>query len=490
MDETYSCSDKKQASWYSPGLMTEQDLASLKLAHAVQDAMLQVMLEGGTIAALVECLAERIGNPVAVADPLFHLITSNPKWEHGDRFRREAISRGGTAHEIFDDPIIGPLFRRVTEERRPTLFRSFPAKGMEKRRLMAPILAGKDIVGFVTVLEESRLFQDSDAAVLQQAALVLALELLKQRAVLEAEMRLQADFLHDLFAENYVGHETIGLRASLLGIDLLRPWDLIVIEPDKPEADPGANHLTADRTRLLDVVRRTARARSPGSVVIGHGEGIVVLRPVASGAAGGGSISELAEAVREQVRRAFRETARTVSVGIGGRCEALADFGQRYAEARRALEVSRSLGQKDRVQTLAAFGVYAILFQQGNEQALLSFALRALGPLLEYDRRRHTALVATLDAYLAERGALRRTAARLDVHHNTLRGRLVRIRETAGVDLADATVRLNLQLALEIYRLGHDTAHYAVSAAPGRDVPGGATVAEAPSRRTATRRSR
>ena len=439
--------------------MTAEALQALKRAHEVEDALLQVMLQGSGINAMADALAERIGNSVAVADQLMHLVSTSPRGEHGDRLRREAIRRGGTGREVLDDPTLGPLYRQVAEGRRARLWPAYPGQGMDLRRLMAPILAGRDVLGFVTVIEDSRALQKDDAVVLEHAALILALEFLQQRAVLEVEMRLRADFLRDLFAENYASRDAIGLRASLLGIALFRSWDLLVIEPDETAtvlADTGSHDLTAAWTRLLDVVRRTARAISSGSVIVAQGEGVVVLRPAANGDAGRGNADHLADAIRDHVRRLFRTTGGTVSVGIGGRCDGIADFGQRYAEARRALRVSRSLGLKDRTQSLESLGVYAILYQQGNEQALLTFALRVLEPLLEYDRRRRTALVQTLDAYLVERGGLRRTAARLHLHPNTLRGRITRIKETAQLDLDDAKVLLNLQLALEIYRLHVD----------------------------------
>ena len=347
---------------------------------------------------------------------------------------------------------------------------------MALRRLMAPILAGREVLGYVTILEESRPLREDDALVLQQAALILAIELLRQRAVLEADMRLRADFLRDLFSDNLVSPEAIGLRASILGIALFRPWDLMVVEPDDAEvllAASGVRHLTAARTRLFEVVRRTARAISPGSVVIAQDQGVVVLRPGDSAPTSAEGTTQLADALREQLGRAFREAARTFSVGIGGRCEGIADFGRRYAEARRALHVSRSLGWSNRNQSLDSLGVYGILYQQGNQDALLAFALRVLGPLLEYDRRRHTALVETLDVYLAERCALRRTAARLHVHPNTLRGRLRRIRETGKADLADAKALLNLQLALEIYRMSPNVPRPAVALGRLGEPPGG-----------------
>jgi DNA-binding PucR family transcriptional regulator len=73
--------------------------------------------------------------------------------------------------------------------------------------------------------------------------------------------------------------------------------------------------------------------------------------------------------------------------------------------------------------------------------------------LIEHDREHRTHLIETLHAFFEEGGHQRRTADRLDVHVNTLAGRLQRIAEVAAVDLTDATTRLHLQLALQFLRL-------------------------------------
>jgi len=240
-------------------------------AFRIQNELLQVMLRGGGIATMVERLSELLTNPVAVADPLFHFIAGAPDAEHGDRHRRETMLRGGTAREVLDDPVAGAQFRRVAAEGRPVLFPPFPEHGMDERRLMAPILAGTELLGYLTIAEETTPIQELHNVVLQQAALILALELLKQRAVLEGEMRLRSDFLRDLF--NSSGAET-SLQASMLGIDLFRPWDLLVAQPDDlPRFFSGMG-----RQAVLETVHRATRRCAPGSVVIQHADGVVILR--------------------------------------------------------------------------------------------------------------------------------------------------------------------------------------------------------------------
>lgn len=74
------------------------------------------------LAAMVDRLSTAVGNPVALADQLFHLLASAPSGVHGDRHRRESVAHGGTPRRVLDDPNVGAHFRLVAEQRCPTLF--------------------------------------------------------------------------------------------------------------------------------------------------------------------------------------------------------------------------------------------------------------------------------------------------------------------------------------------------------------------------------
>ena len=67
--------------------------------------------------------------------------------------------------------------------------------------------------------------------------------------------------------------------------------------------------------------------------------------------------------------------------------------------------------------------------------------------LTDYDRKHHTEFAHTLDIYLREERSQSRTAAKLNLHRNTLTYRLQRIRELLTCDLNDENVRLHLLLS-------------------------------------------
>jgi DNA-binding PucR family transcriptional regulator len=76
----------------------------------------------------------------------------------------------------------------------------------------------------------------------------------------------------------------------------------------------------------------------------------------------------------------------------------------------------------------------------------------AVDLLIAYDARRRTALLDTLERYLAERRSVIESARALFIHPNTLRQRLARIEELTGVEL-DRDDLLSLELAIKLARL-------------------------------------
>jgi DNA-binding PucR family transcriptional regulator len=76
----------------------------------------------------------------------------------------------------------------------------------------------------------------------------------------------------------------------------------------------------------------------------------------------------------------------------------------------------------------------------------------AVDALADYDRRRRTALLDTLERYLAQRCSALETSRALFIHPNTVRQRLARIEELTELDLEKEDL-LSLELAIKLARL-------------------------------------
>ncbi|RNG14351.1 PucR family transcriptional regulator [Streptomyces botrytidirepellens] len=79
--------------------------------------------------------------------------------------------------------------------------------------------------------------------------------------------------------------------------------------------------------------------------------------------------------------------------------------------------------------------------------------LGAIAELERYDRERGTELLDSLARYLAAGEDARLAARQLHIHPNTLRYRLRRAHEIAGLDLADPAAKFEIQLRLRLRAL-------------------------------------
>jgi sugar diacid utilization regulator len=428
---------------------------TLRRASRLQNELIELSLADRGVEALLHHLAASIENPVTLADPLFHLIASSPSEAHGDRHRRDAVQQRGTPRSVLDDPLVGAQFRRVAESRRPTLFPAFPEHGMDQRRMMAPVIASGEILGYLTVLEE-RPLEPVLPEMLEEASRIFAFELLHRRVALQTELHLMTDFLGDLLSGRFTDRDAVVRRAGFLGLDLFRAWTILIVEADDMTAitdrTEGQNPVLALQ-RLYEIVRRAAQRYAPKTIVVVQSEAIVILQPTPEcERLPGAAARALANLLHDEV--SVMLSPATVTISLAEACRNLEEFPLRFGEARRALEVARSLDYRCQTVSLDDFGLYGLLSGGVEEnQQLRRFAESRLSPILAYDDRRGTALLETLDAYLQEGAGFRPSARRLGIHLNTLRGRLQRIEQLCDIDLSETNVRLELQVALVIHRM-------------------------------------
>ena len=172
------------------------------------------------------------------------------------------------------------------------------------------------------------------------------------------------------------------------------------------------------------------------------------------------TIGDLSAAVR-RLRRSDPEARVIVSEPVASVALAEVALAQTRVLARLAA-AGRLDGEVIRADELGRLGLFGLLLPvaAGTEAGLSDlrarlegFATSVLGALEEQDRRRHSQLVATLDAWLRHGGALAPTADALGIHRNTLAYRLHRVSEVTGYELDDPQTRFTLQLALDLRTL-------------------------------------
>ncbi|MEV4471713.1 helix-turn-helix domain-containing protein [Nonomuraea salmonea] len=367
------------------------------LAH---DRMTSLVLRGGGIEDVAAVVTDVLGGSLAVLDDLGRAISGDVGELDAGVFEAAQASRA--------------LGRTV---RRGDL-----------------LIASVDVGGepLCTLILRS---DDADERILERAALVCALLLLFRRSVAEAEGRVRGELLDDLISRP----ESPGLsdRARRLGMDLGAPHVVVVVKHG------------GQRERAAFWASSQAAVRH--GLAAGRGDEVVLLLP--GDDAGGVARRVAAELTASLHSAATAGAARVGGSWAGSRQQAGAhEVAAAYQEARRCADALIALGRAGDGAGAVELGFVGLLMGDGRD--VRGFVTRVLGPLIDYDARRGTALADTLSAYFGTGGSPSRTAEALHIHVNTVTQRLDRVAKLLGDGWTDPERALEIQLALRLHRLG------------------------------------
>ncbi len=294
----------------------------------------------------------------------------------------------------------------------------------------AAVTVNDELIGGLVLGREEEL-SDSDQRILERAALVTALLLLIRRSAGEAEHRVRGELLGELLSAPTRDPDGLRERARRLGADLDRPHAVVVVRIGG-EADDGVGTRAAAAAGHLAAVRG-------GLAGVHEGRLVLCLPDVAPGAA--------AEAVRTELR----SSAGAVTAGGAGPATGPEALAAAAVEAARCLATLVALGRTGQSASAEELGFFGLLV--GERRDVGAFVRATLAPVLDYDAKRGTDLVATLRAWFDAGGSPARAAEALRVHVNTVTQRLDRVARLLGRDWSTPDRALEVQLALRLHRL-------------------------------------
>ncbi len=188
----------------------------LKRSLEIHRRFTDLVLDGKGVNEICRTLAELLESGVAVEDASFHLL-AHAGDSAIDPHRRETIARHGTPPRVLYDPQIQRILRDVAESRRPMKVPAFPHLGMSRERIIAPILAAHQLLGVISILDHPPGNEELAFMAVEQAALVMALALTKEREVAEVEGHVRGEYLDDLVQDTYGDEAAAQRRARHVG---------------------------------------------------------------------------------------------------------------------------------------------------------------------------------------------------------------------------------------------------------------------------------
>jgi purine catabolism regulator len=272
---------------------------------------------------------------------------------------------------------------------------------------------------------------DFERLILQQAVTVVALELMRQRAMRDTERRLAGDVLAEALTGR-LSEDELAARVRPFGVGAHAA--VTVFAPgadaqatvegdlDRFYADHGVGALVASREGLLCAVVDSDELADPIA------------------------LAERAQAALAVEHGAMRAAA--------SRSAPVASLRRSFHEARCALEAAAlANGSSPKVASYRDLGAFQLLLSLQDDEALRLYCDSVLGPLEDASGEYGDELVRSLEAFIEQNGQWEKAARELFCHRHTLRYRIKRVEALTGRDLSSARDRIEFWLALRAREL-------------------------------------
>ena len=399
--------------------LVNEQYVLLQRAGTVQQTLSRLLVEGAGLDALLEAYARMTGTRALLLDVRGEVL---------------AAARGATA-------VLPPrdVWAEIQALRPEGNEFSLSLSDEGGTRTLLPVLVGGGPAGFL-VLHRGTRPEPYHQVVVHHLATAIALELSKAQAVARTERRLVGDFL-DALLEGELSASEIGRRLRFLGLGGSPAIAVLVARREGPDRPEGVDREAAVEALRLLVQDRLSRR--PGPFVCSVHDAAVVALFEAAG-------PDQAREAAGTVAAAVRARGPGARFGLGMPEADPRGLRRAYQEARFALEAAGPASDRGAaVATVADLGSHRLLLARQEDAALEAISRGLLGPLLDYDRRQHGDLVASLRAFLEHNGNWEAAARALAVHRHTLRYRVRRVAELTGRDLDSAADRVEFWLALQ-----------------------------------------
>ena len=414
----------------------EDQVQQLERSMFLHQQLAAAALSGQGIREIASTLCGLVGRSVCVVRGMepHHIL-----WSHPDG--RDEADPGEAA-------LVKSVMARLTNgamDGEPPWRLSSPAP--EQARLVGmPILAGGQVLGCLCIIETTALMQEVEVQALEHAVTVLALELSRQRAALETEVRLRGDLLDDLLRRRYATEEYITNRAAHLGISLseLRCVMVLQFAPGVEVPGVGMGALSPEArsralrvaTNLLEPITRLVAWRSGR---------LVALIP-------SGQRTDRIDAVIRSVQERLRtgKPALYTVVGIGGTVADIGELERSYREAVVTVELARRIRAPEAIMEYSKLGFFRVLVDLPDQSRAVGMVREILGPVKAHDDQHDTDMLHSLRVYVEHDGQLKAASDRYHIHVNSLKYRLERIGKLLGTDVRSAEARFQYNMAFRM----------------------------------------
>jgi sugar diacid utilization regulator len=273
---------------------------------------------------------------------------------------------------------------------------------------------------------------------IEQAKLMICLELMHQKAISRSERQKKSDILAKLIQKDIDDKEVLLKEGLEFGHNLESDHFLVAVEVN--------DNNNENYYEFIQSILGRMQIKFLGLMQLNYL--ILMISKEHLHEKSIHTISQFVDHFQREIRK--YKTTIDMHLGISRPYHQLPDYYEGYKEALKALTLARCLGK-----------FYVYIEENKTLEILLNidsasahhYIMKVIGPLIVNDRTKGGVLISTLKEYLNSNGNLTQTAEACYAHVNTIRYRLTKIQQLLDCDLKDHATMFELQLALNLYLL-------------------------------------
>lgn len=415
----------------------------LERLEKVHEQLMSAMLKGNGLEELTKIIGTNIKNPV-ILNLRFSGKTIECVGDIEDETYKElkkelnefyqAKNPKNEAKELIEDKVL--------------------SDGRYIKRMIMPIILREQVYGHLFFWSTNTPLGGFDLSIIESASTTIALYLLQELSIREVEIRYRSEYFEDLISVDSRRKKKALDRAGFFNFKLDNNY-LVQVMSFKGDENTLNNNINIDYIQdslnpIVSKIEELMEYLNLEGIVSTKGHGIQILLSFSTKS----RIKEKVKKLNEEIIKSISNDSKNleVKIGIGRVYENLENVDKSFQDAVRAVRIGKVITDES-IITYDELGIFKILCQDLLTEELEDFYNGTLKILVDYDKKRSTELVKTLNSYFKNNGNLTRVSEELFTHYNTVLYRINRITEITGMDLNNPNHRLNLEIATKIKEL-------------------------------------
>ncbi len=394
------------------------------------EELLKTILENDSVQAVVNKCYSILQNPIVIVDSSFKLLAWTSDKCVKDSYWNELMQDG---YPSLSSILALQKANGYKEFIHPTIVNTENPEDM--RKIMTRIQDRNTILGYFSILEVNREFQESDLELVQLIAKIMAKMLLYRNVENnKCDNDRYEQLLIDILDHKLKSEKQIKERLPYLKWNFADKYCLLTIDlSDKDNFDTLSCYFKGAVKKLY-----------PSSNMLIYNGHILIIDGI------GQNLLQPEESYLEPIRKLLKKSG--LYCGLSNCFTNIAQLDMYYKQSLLAIELGSTMGKAD--AEIHAYSDYARMYMIQickKHEDLRYFYHPAILQLQEYDVLKGTHYIETLEAFLRYNKNSYAAAEAIYVHRNTMIYRINKIKEITGLDFEDKEL-VDLMMSLEILK--------------------------------------